>query len=304
MGTDFEKQITEAESALKNAEQQFGPSSVEVAQCLESCARLLRQAKVRILDAANMEARAKVIRTQNPPVNSPKQPATPNSESEADTKKCPSCAEAIKADALLCRFCKTNLKRKPMNIPTLTLGSALLMVLGVIAWLTWTSPIKRDTTSYSQAPENPLFNTVVPKSKISGAAWIVKGGGQSDIQRGLEIALCKDSVISAIVRAKQKVSDDFGKSGLSAHGYYGLLAALPNMSKAVGRDAVKLVKTDVDGKYLMTNIRPGHYCLYAAYTTNFSAAYWLIPVTIAVAEEVKIDFENGNIMESHNKSDY
>ncbi len=53
--------IVEADAALKSAESR-GIEDLRVAQCLDQYAELLKRKKVRALDAANMTARAKVIR--------------------------------------------------------------------------------------------------------------------------------------------------------------------------------------------------------------------------------------------------
>lgn len=42
----------------------------------------------------------------------PKKPGDQNS-SGSDTKKCPSCAEEIKAEAVVCRFCNTKYPEQP-----------------------------------------------------------------------------------------------------------------------------------------------------------------------------------------------
>lgn len=57
--------IEAAESALREAEQSHGADHPFVADRLVDYANLLRKSKTRLLDAVNMEARAKVIRDKN-----------------------------------------------------------------------------------------------------------------------------------------------------------------------------------------------------------------------------------------------
>ena len=61
------QEIAEAEAELQQAVETHGRDSVLVADKLEHCSRLLRSAKLRLLDAANMEALARVIRARVPP---------------------------------------------------------------------------------------------------------------------------------------------------------------------------------------------------------------------------------------------
>ena len=47
------------------------------------------------------------VQAGQPVVVSPAAPATPAVEIQGDTKQCPACGERIKAEANICRFCKT-----------------------------------------------------------------------------------------------------------------------------------------------------------------------------------------------------
>lgn len=62
--TDLENKIAETQVTLKRAEELHGPNHVEVAEELMKLAALFRQQN-RTLDAANLEARANVIRKSN-----------------------------------------------------------------------------------------------------------------------------------------------------------------------------------------------------------------------------------------------
>jgi hypothetical protein len=61
---DLNMRIEEAERKLAKATEMFGDDHPKVADCLDELAGLLRRAKIRTLASANMEARARVIRSK------------------------------------------------------------------------------------------------------------------------------------------------------------------------------------------------------------------------------------------------
>jgi len=288
MSAPTDAEIKEAEAAIKEAEQLFGFKSIEVAERLERCARLLRQVKSRGLDVANMEARAKVIRSEQVKVPDAL-PQTKPLKSETGTKKCPFCAEIIQKEAVLCRFCKKELKAKPAKPNAIGLAP-LVLAIAVFAWMLFANP------------GNSVLNAIMPKSKISGAAWVTKSAGQSEIQRGMEIALCNESVAVRIAQTKQEIDRQVSETD-NPSTYLGLGVELPSFSKVVAREAVKIAKTDIDGKYIFTDVLPGKYYLYAAYANDFSVAYWLLPIEVGIAQEMKVDLDNGNMAAVYNKND-
>lgn len=62
MSDQLQEKCLEFELNLANAQLKFGSDSIEVAAALEQYAEFLRSRKMRLLEAANMEARARVIR--------------------------------------------------------------------------------------------------------------------------------------------------------------------------------------------------------------------------------------------------
>ena len=60
----LDAEIAQAEADVKTAEAEHGPNDIRVSYRLDALAKLLRKQGVRVLDAANIEARAKAIRVK------------------------------------------------------------------------------------------------------------------------------------------------------------------------------------------------------------------------------------------------
>jgi len=60
--SQMDREISDAEAALKQAEEIYGKNHIKVSYCLDDLVRILRTRGARALDCANMEARARAIR--------------------------------------------------------------------------------------------------------------------------------------------------------------------------------------------------------------------------------------------------
>lgn len=104
--SSYDAEIEKLEAELKTAESQHGAHHHAVASCLISYASILKANKIRLLDAANMEARANVIMDKTELLME-KQIVT--EDVPVGLKKCPYCAEFIRAKASLCKHCHSDL---------------------------------------------------------------------------------------------------------------------------------------------------------------------------------------------------
>ncbi len=156
------------------------------------------------------------------------------------------------------------------------------------------------------------------KGTISGAAWITKKAGQSDILRGFEITLCKVSVIQDINKlqeteialfafwlarfeqAKETGDTTSMRECLKHLSKYGCLNLVLRRDASL-KHALTTVRTDVEGKYTIPAVPFGSYYLYAGYETEFSKAYWLIPVKVESRKLISINLDNSNAREIWNK---
>lgn len=78
-------------------------------------------------------------------------------------------------------------------------------------------------------------------------------------------------------------------------GFGQLRSALPAIISYVATKAVRVCKSDINGKYELTEIAPGDYQIFASYDTAFSKGFWLIPVSISPGLQSKLDLDNSNM---------
>jgi hypothetical protein len=174
-------------------------------------------------------------------------------------------------------------------------------------------------------------------ASVVGGAWITKGGGQSDILRGLSIYVLRSEVArrrldaAVIVMQQQPDFDKFGADakdlptrppddrvdlervfkGVRHRNDSNLSSSSAKMIR-IKKDVVwpqialaalvTAVKTDIDGKYKIPKIKGGNYLVYAVSETSFSTIEWLVPLEIDRPEEVNLDLYNENAETILNKN--
>jgi hypothetical protein len=136
---------------------------------------------------------------------------------------------------------------------------------------------------------------------ISGGAWVTKEAGNSDILRGLEIALCKASVKPEIKRVRDNKWRESISKNKTPIGYWHLNIEAMNAKVSSHTGCFQVVRTGIEGKYTIPNVPFGSYFLYAPYETSVAKAYWMVPVEIESTKPLQIDLDNSNMMELYNR---
>jgi hypothetical protein len=70
--------------------------------------------------------------------------------------------------------------------------------------------------------------------------------------------------------------------------------AIPNVPLVFAGNIVKSGKTNVDGKYIITDVAPGNYYIYALFGSSSMGVDWLVPIQINAGEETTVDLDNDN----------
>lgn len=136
---------------------------------------------------------------------------------------------------------------------------------------------------------------------ISGGAWVTKEAGNSDILRGLEIALCKATVKPEIKRVRDNKWRESVLKNKTPIGYWHLNIAAMNSKVSAQKDCFQVVRTGIEGKYKIPDVPFGAYFIYAPYETSLAKAYWMVPVQIESTKPIQVDLDNSNMMELYNR---
>ena len=153
---------------------------------------------------------------------------------------------------------------------------------------------------------NQIYNSFMSQinqrhATIAGGAWVTKEGGNSDILRGLEIVLCKASVKPEIMHVRDSKWREIAAKYKNQSGYWYLNIEAMNSKVAAHKDCLDIVKTGIEGKYIIPEIPFGSYIIYAPYETSFSKAYWIVPVEVKSTKPLQIDLDNSNMTELYNQ---
>jgi hypothetical protein len=60
--------------------------------------------------------------------------------------------------------------------------------------------------------------------------------------------------------------------------------------------------TDVDGKYTLSNVAPGDYCVFANFDSGMFSVDWLVPIHVAPGTQASLDLNNDNAIHIHNQT--
>lgn len=163
---------------------------------------------------------------------------------------------------------------------------------------------------------------------ITGGAYFSESPGKSEILRGLQIALCrptfKSEVATSLERfsscqaSTEKAQGNINLAFIQSGGLVSLqLLSLMKFSQiapsmcyntektdlqvldmVAAKTAIKVVRSDVEGKFEIQDIPPGEHLLCATNWTPSSAAYWLVPISVINTKPIHIDLNNYNMTAS------
>lgn len=317
--------VKDLEATLTEMELLHGKDSIEVAGALQKYAVYLKKNNLRLLDAANMQARADVIleKRSGSEALPNQQPSSPNAGERArahqveindreDQKTCPFCAEIIRRDAVYCRYCKQSLKEGRFLSRRTIAGLALLFSVAlVIVFIATQMGSGQKPEMGSQSPVQTALNTIAPKATISGGAFVVMQSGSSEILRGQRIFLCRSDLVPALsdnkffkivlhwkpdqypidgYKYKSNDSDEFEN--------FWFKEARNSIMSVVARNTIEATETDIEGKYRFANLPAGNYCVFSELLHpeyhKSKWCYWLVPVALD-GESKSVDLSNSQM---------
>lgn len=286
MGKSIDEQIQEADRALVAAVTEYGPDHEIVAEKLVLYAAVLRRSKTRLLDAVNMEARANVIMGAAPSNTSPSSARTHQSQPTSGSRLWNSVEKVFSGlsskSGLLevwsetCSKTDKESKHKRQFCSKRAIAVSVLVLL-LVAIGTTISVLRPNLSTEKATPE---FN-------VTGAVWVTKGSGESDIQRGMKVILCKPGATEGYQKWRMGVSP--------------VMPQLVDPYNFVSLHQLSSTTSDVDGKFSFSHVPPGTFYVFAKYESAFSYAVWFVPITVSDCD-IKVDLCNNNFDYTTNKS--